>query len=186
MKRYLLIIVALLAAGHVFAVQQNSMLIGGQLGVRTTNNYYSGTPFRREIVTIVELYPQWSMFLTENISVDLNVGYHLRKAKVSFEARTSLAAGGRFFYKNLYGGLELSRDSAWQDVFNPGHTQKYSASYLVPKVGYLAPIKPNIYADLQSYYKMGIGEYSGDRDGDNRERNFGLRLGILVQLNNKE
>ncbi|MGB4309374.1 MAG: hypothetical protein WBI94_03715 [Candidatus Cloacimonadaceae bacterium] len=183
MKKYLLIVVAMMAVSAVFAFQPSSMLIGGTFEFKSEKDDSDADAF-----STVAFYPQLSGFVIENLSADLIVNI-LSQSTDGYKASSiGLGAGARYFFRNLYGGADftyaINNENEEVKLLITTQKTKYNAMYLTPKIGYLAPILPNTYIDLQGYYKLGLGEYTGDyEDVDNEESCLGIRLGVQFNLN---
>ena len=179
MKKYLMIVVALMAVSAVFAFQPSSMLIGGGFEFKSEQ-----ADADDDVRTTIAFYPQLSGFVIENLCGDLILSYASSSYQKNSDSIFGIGVGGRYFFKNLYGGADFSYNLINSKAL--GAKLKTNAMYLTPKVGYLAPVTPNTYIDLQGYYKMGLGTYGGDLadfDFDNEESCFGIRVGVQVNMN---
>ena len=172
MKKSLIILIALMAVSAVFAFQPGSMMVGGQIDF---GSYKANSD--ADAYTTIGFYPQLSGFVMENLSADLIVSY----AQIGDDAsEIGLGLGAKYFYNTLYGGLDFTYQINKFKILN--QNKSGNSMYLTPKIGYMVPIIPNAYVDLQAYYKMGIGEYGGDQSGDNSSSHLNLRAGLLVNL----
>lgn len=178
MKKYLMIVVALMAVSAVFAFQPSSMLIGGGVEFRSEKRNSDD-----DATTTIAFYPQLSGFVIENLSGDLILSYASTSYKKDSNSVFGIGVGGRYFFKNLYGGADFSYNLINSKTFLG--KMKTNAMYLTPKIGYLAPVAPNTYIDLQGYYKLGLGTYGGDLadlDIDNEESCLGVRVGVQLNM----
>ncbi len=182
MKKYLMIVVALMAVTAVFAFEPSSMLIGG--GFEFTSQKDDSDA---DAVNTIAFYPQLSGFVIENLSADLILSLVNMSQDDDSATAIGIGVGGRYFFKNLYGGADFTyalNRAKYKSMFGSTVKTKYNAMYLTPKIGYLAPVLPNTYIDLQGYYKLGLGEYTGDmEDIDNEESCIGIRLGVQFNMN---
>jgi len=190
MKKYLLIVVAIMAVSAVFAFQPSSMLVGGTFEYKSEKDDADA-----DAVKTIAFQPQLAGLVLENLSADLILSYVSTKG-VPFGLGTTLdtsqfgiGVGARYFpILTLYGGADFtyainSRKVNYPKPLKPDKG-KYNAMYLTPKIGYMVPVLPNTYLDLQGYYKLGLGEYTGDKeDVKNEESALGFRLGVQVNLN---
>lgn len=190
MKKYLLIVVAIMAVSAVFAFQPSSMLVGGTFEYKSEKDDADA-----DAVKTIAFQPQLAGLVLENLSADLILSYVSTKG-VPFGLGTTLdtsqfgiGVGARYFpILTLYGGADFtyainSRKVNYPKPLKPDKG-KYNAMYLTPKIGYMVPVLPNAYLDLQGYYKLGLGEYTGDlEDVKNEESALGFRLGVQVNLN---
>ncbi len=173
MKKSLIILIALMAVSTVFAFQSGSLMFGGQIGYssyKASNN--------DDALTAIVFAPQISRFVMENLSADLILSYASSSQGKNSNSSFGIGVGGRYFFKNIYGGLDFTYEVLQVQIPRVGVSQ--NAMYLTPKIGYLAPIAPNTYVDLQARYKLGVGKYSGNFHGDNEESNFGILVGLQV------
>jgi hypothetical protein len=190
MKKYLLIVVAIMAVSAVFAFQPSSMLVGGTFEYKSEK-----ADADADAVKTIAFQPQLAGLVLENLSADLILSYVSTKG-VPLGLGTTLdtsqfgiGVGARYFpILTLYGGADFTYAINSTKVNYPKPLKpdkgKYNAMYLTPKIGYMVPVLPNTYLDLQGYYKLGLGEYTGDKeDTKNDESALGFRLGVQVNLN---
>lgn len=141
MKKYLLIVVAMMAVSAVFAFQPSSMLIGGTFEFKSEKDDSDADAF-----STVAFYPQLSGFVIENLSADLIVNI-LSQSTDGYKASSiGLGAGARYFFRNLYGGADftyaINNENEEVKLLITTQKTKYNAMYLTPKIGYLAPSFP--------------------------------------------
>ena len=197
MKKYLLIVVAIMAVSAVFAFQPSSMLVGGTFEYKSEK-----ADADADAVKTIAFQPQLAGLVLENLSADLILSYGSTKGvpvhnllipgvpviATKDTSHFGIGVGARYFpILTLYGGADFAYEiNTEKTKFLTGSStkEKYNAMYLTPKIGYMVPVLPNAYLDLQGYYKLGLGEYTGDKeDTKNEESALGFRLGVQVNLN---
>ena len=167
MKKGLLILVSLLFVVAAFAFDQGTINLGGSAAFESQKANSDA-----DAITVFYLNPIVGYFVMDNLSVDMNLNI------MSYDGDTDLGIGigGRYFYNNFYGGLQLDYMSqAWG-------SSTVTSMYLVPKLGYMMPLAENVFVDLGLKYKMGFGDYGGDGEGSNEESNLHLGVGLQVFL----
>ncbi|HPV15298.1 MAG TPA: outer membrane beta-barrel protein [Candidatus Cloacimonadota bacterium] len=192
MKKYLLIVVAIMAVSAVFAFQPSSMLVGGTFEYKSEK-----ADADADAVKTIAFHPQLAGLVLENLSADLILSYGARVgapagitgATTKDTSQFGIGVGARYFpILTLYGGADFtyainSTKTNYPKPIKPDKG-KYNAMYLTPKIGYMVPVLPSTYLDLQAYYKLGLGEYTGDKkDTKNEESGLGFRMGVQFNIN---
>lgn len=159
MKKYIVLIVVLLAVSAGFAFQRKDVLLGGYAELISREH-----KTKNQIVTDLGLYPQVGVFLDEAICLDLIFGHTGPLVRIM-----NVGAGARLFHKNIYAGASFS-------VLAGMAVSYYEVT---PKLGYLIPIVPNAYLDLQAFYRRALSSNKLEEDY------AAVRLGIQVHLGKK-
>lgn len=160
MKKYAVLIVALLAVSAGFAFEAKTTLFGGvtEFSVRKRD-------FDDKHIGIFYVYPQVGVFVAKDVSLDFFYGFN-SIVPTAF----GIGLGSRYFHNNLYGGVEFAALlGGWEGNY-----------HVIPKVGYLIPIVPKGYLDLQAYFRQAIDK------GSTLGKGYGaIRAGIQVNLERK-
>lgn len=167
MKKGILVLVSLLFVVAAFAFDQGTINLGGSAAFESVKAHKDA-----DAITVFYLNPIVGYFVMDNVSADLNLNI------MSYDGDTDLGIGigGRYFYNNFYGGLQLDYMSqAWG-------SSTVTSMYLVPKLGYMMPLAENVFVDLGLKYKMGFGDYGGDGSGSNEYSQVHFGVGLQVFL----
>ena len=181
MKRILVLILVYLVVSSVFAFEAGTKNVGGRFefeSIEIDKNSAGTVSFT--------IYPMIGYFFINNICADILLEYTSEDDK-DYDKKTNdfgLGIGGRYFYKNIYGGAGFIMEFGNEEgTDNDGHDfeEETSANYLYFIAGYLYGIADNVYLDLGIDYFMGIGKYGGDlKDLDNEASGFGFYTGVDV------
>lgn len=186
MKKYIMIIALLMAISAVFAFKSGDLLFGGNFEFAFNNQ-------NSEPYYLIGVMPQFGVFVTKNIAAELNMGYVRLVKDVEYEEDDDIlkianyGGGLRFFLKNYYAGLVCNYEDGSRDRPSDWGDYKYRALLLSPKVGVMAPLTPNIYIDLHTYYRFAVKEPEITESGgkvSNMDR-FGIRAGLMVRPGSK-
>ncbi len=171
MKRFAILLLALVFATSIFAFEQGTKTVGGWIGYESDTWYKDADP-----ITTITINPWGGYFFIDNVCGIVFFDYTSTNSKDWDDPITSLGIGigGRYFYNDIYGGLGFMMRST-----NNGD-YKESANFLNLSLGYLYGIAENVYVDLGGRYYMGIGEYGGDGEGDNEQSGFEFGAGIDI------
>jgi len=178
MKKGLFIILALLVVTGLCAFTKGTINPGGTVSFSSykENSDADGT-------TTISVLPQVGYFVIDNLAVDVLINYVYQDDQDYDTTISSFGGGlgGRYFYKNFYGGLGFTYQS--NSLEAGAIDTSYSGMYLGLKAGYVYPINQYVGLDLGLYYKMGLGKYGGDMDDtDNEESDFGCNVGFQIFL----
>lgn len=131
-----------------------------------------------EALNTITFAPQVGYFFIDNLAADLIFQFVSQSQDEVSASAFDIGLGGRYFYKNFYGGLSLMHEMAsWDNGVFDGSG---SGNYLGLKAGYLFPIARSVYVDFGAHYNMGLGDYGGDWEGKNEESQFGLNVGLQI------
>lgn len=105
--------------------------------------------------TTYNIGPRFSYFVLKNLCLDLDVSYGAGwdNGNSGNNASVSFGIGGRYFYKNFYGGLKYDY-SYGRGVYDQGFLDESRNWYwgLTFKAGYMIPFRENIFLDLGLAY----------------------------------
>ena len=181
MKRILVLILAFLVVSSVYAFEAGTKNVGGRFEFESIeiDKNSAGTVY-------FTIYPIIGYFFMNNVCADILLEYTYEDDK-DYDKKVNdfgLGIGGRYFYKNIYGGAGFLMEFGNEEgTDNDGHDfeEETSANYLYFIAGYLYPIAGNVYLDAGFSYEMGIGKYGGDLKGtDNEQSSFGFGAGVDI------
>lgn len=177
MKKGILLIASLLFICSAFAFDTGSILIGGQAGFSFSkeNSDDDGT-------TDLYLFPQAGYFINPNICIDGILKAEFMGSESMDVNAFGIGAGARYFFNQLYAGVDLQYESANIKIDTPSSDDTESAIYGTLKAGYLYMVLPGAYIDAQARYVMGLGDYGGDLSGKNEQSAFNILLGLQIEL----
>ncbi|MCB5268250.1 MAG: hypothetical protein PHU99_04030 [Candidatus Cloacimonetes bacterium] len=178
MKKGLLILFSLLVVTSMFAFTQGAMLVGGTAGLSIEKDNSDDDPATR-----ISLYPQLGYFVIDKLCADLIVKVETMSQDEDTETTLGAGIGGRYFFDNLYAGLDFLYQQKSSDKEFVGK-HKETAMYGTLKGGYLFPISSKTFVDLRGQYMMGLGDYGADRSGKNESSLFGFVAGLQILLGN--
>lgn len=160
MKKLLMFIVALVAVNGLFAFEARGVLFGG-ISELTVRKHATEDKW----VSTVIFYPQFGAFVSDNVTFDVVFGVNS-----IIPTAVGLGMGSRYFYKNCYAGVDFAIMRGFVDGY----------LHVTPKLGYLVPIVPNAYADVQAYYRRSIARqrYKGSDYA-------AIRVGLQVNFDRK-
>ncbi len=171
MKKALVVLALIFCLGQVFAFVQGTKNLGG-----TASLSMAKFDSDDETETTLSLRPQLGYFFADNICGDLIFIYESQSYDGDTDTALGLGVGARGFYKNAYIGAEFQYDTVnIESVFSD---MNVNSMYIVPKLGYMAPLGHNVYLDLNGAYEMGIGDFGGDGSGPNETTNLKFNLGL--------
>ncbi|MCB5252929.1 MAG: hypothetical protein RBR69_03425 [Candidatus Cloacimonadaceae bacterium] len=168
MKKGILILFSLLFVVTAFAFDQGTINLGGSASFESVK-----ADSDADAESIISINPNVGYFVIDNLSADLNLGYIDYDGDVS---TLSIGIGGRYFYRNLYGGLQFDYQSM------SINSSDYTAMYITPKFGYVMPLAENVFIDLGLKYQMGVGDYGGDGSGSNESSVLQVGVGLQIFL----
>lgn len=173
MRIALLVILSLFLVSGLCAFERGTINVGG---TASYSSYKANSD--AEALNTITFAPQLGYFFIDNLAADLIFNYVSQSQDEASVSAFDIGLGGRYFYKNFYGGLSLMHEIAsWDNVLNDGSG---SGNYLGLKGGYLFPIARNVFVDFGAHYNMGLGDYGGDYEGKNEESEFGLNVGFQI------
>jgi hypothetical protein len=175
MRRGLLILMALLVISGLCAFTKGTINPGGTISYSSYKSYSDDD----DAYNVLSFSPQLGYFVIDDLALDLLLNYVSQSEGDASQSGFAIGLGGRYFYKNFYGGLGLKHDMVSWD-YGAGYDGSGAANFLDLKVGYLFPIVQNVYVDLGLNYDRGFGKYSGDWSGDNEESTLGLLAGFQI------
>jgi len=174
MRLTLLVIVTMFLVSGLCAFERGTINVGG---IASYTSYKEDSDAdARNYITIA---PQVGYFFIDNLAADLIFALQTYSTEGYSNSTFDIGLGGRYFYKNFYGGLALMHEAYSYDEEGWGDGSG-SANYLSLKGGYLFPIARNVFVDFGAHYHMGLGDYGGDWDGKNEESEFGLNVGFQI------
>ena len=176
MKRCVIFVSLFLLFTSVYAFEQGTINLGGNIGFSS----YKSNSDDDDSETTISIAPNGGYFFIDNISGDLMINFSNATEGDYKSSRLQIGFGGRYFINQMYAGLGFMMGSGSSDS-EVGETE-LSANFLNLKAGYLMPLAENVYVDLGLDYLMGIGEYGGDREGDNEESKFEVKAGLQIFL----
>ncbi len=106
---------------------------------------------------------------------------------LSFSSLTTsdilIGVGGSYYFGNIYAmaGILYDLASVKYDT-KSSDTETQNAMYLAFGGGYLLPVIENVFVDIGANYIMGIGKYSGDAEGDNKETDLTIGAGLVIAI----
>ncbi len=168
MKKGLLILLSVLVITLLGAFPQRTINPGGYLSFSSIKDNSDA-----DAISVITVAPQVGYFVIDNLAIDGLVSYQ----DFDGDSALGIGVGGRYFYKNFYGGLGLMYES-WDSGSSTN-----TGMYLDPKLGYVVPLARNVYFDLGLDYKMGFGQYGGDAadfDIDNEESALNFKVGLQI------
>ena len=133
MRIALLVMVTLFLVSGLCALEKGTINIGGNA---------SYTSFKAnsdaEALNTITFAPQVGYFFIDNLAADLIFQFVSQAEDEASVSAFDIGLGGRYFYKNFYGGLSLMHEMAsWDNGLTDGSG---SGNYLGLKAGYLFPI----------------------------------------------
>lgn len=176
MKKGLLILFTLLVVSSVFAIAKGSMMVGGQAGFTISKSNSDADP-----LTTILIAPELGYFLIDNMCADVILSIESHSQNDDSDTNLGLGIGGRYFYNNLYAGLDVRYES-WTSDYSARSKYSVSSMYGTLKAGYLLPVTPSVFADLRGHYTMGLGDYGSDGSGANERSEFGVTAGFQILL----
>lgn len=175
MKKGILILVLLLFVMAAFAFDQGTINLGGTAVFESKKETSDD-----DAITVFTVNPIVGYFVMDNLSADVNLAVVSNDGNLDF----GIGVGARYFYSNFYGGLEFDYLSEYY-AYPPASGLKdgtKTSMYLVPKLGYMMPLAENVFVDMGLKYKMGFGDYGGDRSGSNEYSQIQFGVGLQVFL----
>ncbi len=167
MKIGLFVLLSIILVTSLAAFEQGTINAGGSISFESYK-WHSDA----DATTTISFAPQVGYFFMDNIAADLLLNY----TSISNDGDHSIFAfgiGGRYFFNQIYGGLGFMMESSDNEF-------KQTANYLDIKAGYLHPLVDNVFIDAGLLYRMGVGEYGGDAEGDNEESLFKINIGLQI------
>ncbi len=185
MKKIVVLVLCLLVTTSVFAFDTGEKLVWADA------SFTSYKPDKDiDATTTFNIDTAVSYFLMKDISLDVILAWQSQKSPYWYmkdgTQTTSdifLGLGGSFFVKSFYvHGAFLYNLYSSKTEMKSDDTWTSNAMYLTLGGGYLFPLIENVFIDIGANYTMGLGEYSGDAEGDNTESQFGVGAGFVVNL----
>lgn len=174
MRIGLIILMSLFVLSSLCAFEKGTINPGGSISYMS----YKSNADDEDATNMLSIAPQVGYFFIDNLAADLLIDFENMSEGDYKSSSLDIGIGGRYFYKNFYGGLGFMLTSwSWDDG---DFDMKVSANYIDLKAGYLVPIVENVYIDLGVGYEMGMGEYGADGEGDNEESAFGFMAGFQI------
>lgn len=173
MRLALLIFITLFLVSGLCAFEKGTINVGGSASYTSCKEDKDA-----DAENTLSIAPQIGYFFIDDLAVDLLLNFESTSQGDISGSTLDIGLGGRYFYKNFYGGLGLMHESiSWDNGLSDGSG---SGNYLGLKGGYLFPIARNVFVDFGIHYNMGFGDYGGDWDGKNEESEFGLNVGFQI------
>lgn len=172
MKKALIIFTSLLIMTSAFAFEKGTIDLGGTASLSIVKSDSD-----EKTLTTIIMRPQLGYFVADNVCVDAIFIYESQSYDDQTISAIGIGLGGRYFYNNIYGGLDLQfrTTSVYEENSGDGSA---SANFLQPKMGVLVPLNPNVFLDFGASYQFGFGDYGGDAHGDNEASMFGINVGL--------
>ena len=182
MKKIIVLVICLLITTSVFAFDTGTKIIAGSV-------YYNSHKFNEDIdaTNTFTLEGGGSYFLMPNISLDLllmwqSVSQPYMKGSTSTISNIFLGAGGSYYFGNIYAMAAILYKIYSSKCDSKGDPWTQNGMYLGFGVGYLLPVVENVFVDIGANYRMGLGKYSGDAEGDNKETDLSIGAGLVVAI----
>lgn len=175
MRLALLVLITLFLVSGLCAFEKGTINIGGSASYTS----YKESSDDDDATNTLIIAPQIGYFFIDNLAADLLFAVVSQSEGDNSQTTFDIGLGGRYFYKNFYGGLGLMHESISWDYGN-GFDGSGSGNYLGLKGGYLFPIARSVFVDFGIHYNMGLGDFGGDWDGKNEESEFGLNVGFQI------
>ncbi|MDD2507361.1 MAG: hypothetical protein PHQ78_08650 [Candidatus Cloacimonetes bacterium] len=172
MKKAMIIFASLLIMTSAFAFEKGTMNLGGTASLSMAKSNSDD-----ETLTTIIMRPQFGYFVADNVCVDGIFIYESQSYDDESTSAIGVGLGGRYFYNNFYGGMDLQFQSMSMEDDALGDFS-VSANYLQPKIGVLVPLNPNVFLDFGASYQFGFGDYGGDRSGTNESTRFNFNVGL--------
>jgi len=185
MKKIIALIICLLITTSVFAFDTGTKIVGGSV------SYESYKQFEDiDAINTFSLDTYVGYFLMPDISLDIilwwrsvSQPYYMKDTSTSKENDILIGVGGSYYFGNIYGmaailyelyssKCECKDDDTWTE----------NGMFLGFGVGYLLPVVDNVFVDIGANYIMGIGKYSGDAEGDNKETDLTIGAGLVIAI----
>ncbi len=170
-KKWMLVMVLLVVLTvSGFAFEKGTKSLGGAISLRS---------FDDDLIsyTSLSLYPSFSYFVIDNLSLELSPEFGTFWVKDSDNNYSfGLGLGARYFINTFYGGARIN-------LYKSGKKGDWmSGKELTLSAGRLFGIAKNIYLDLGLRYEIGLGKitHTGYSSENNNQKILTAQAGIAI------
>jgi len=187
MKKIIALVVCLLMTTSIFAFDTGTKIIGASV------SYESYKQFEDiDAINTFALDCYVGYFLMPDISLDIILWWqsvsqpywdYYKDTSTSKTNDILIGVGGSYYFGNIYGTAAILYELySSKTETKSDDTWKQNGMFLGFGVGYLLPVVENVFVDIGVDYMMGLGKYSGDAEGDNKETDLTIGAGLVVAI----
>ncbi len=185
MKKIIALVICLLITTSVFAFDTGTKIVGGSVSYDSYKQYED-----IDAINTFALDCYVGYFLMPDISLDIILWWqsvsqpymYYKDTSTSTTSDILIGIGGSYYFGNIYAMAAVLYELYSSKCDSKGDTWTENGMFLGFGAGYLLPVVENVFVDIGVNYIMGLGKYSGDSEGDNKETDLTIGAGLVVAI----